>query len=42
MAVRVLILFFWIVMLCRLIGRYQHFALKMETVCFFQNLGVYL
>jgi hypothetical protein len=31
-------LLFWVVTPCRLVGRYQRSALKMETVCFYETL----
>jgi hypothetical protein len=47
-AVRIMMTFFWVLALCRLVGRCQSFreiychppsALKMETVCFSETLA---
>jgi hypothetical protein len=52
MMVKMLMLFFWVVMLCELVGRYvptfqsnilpPSSALKIEAVMFLCNIGIYL
>jgi hypothetical protein len=42
MVVRMTVLLFWVEMLCRLTGRYQHFGAEDGDIMFLQNVGICL